>query len=84
MGEAANAAETQQRAFDNPVEEQTAVFSAQQDGSYRHTCTAAQAGVVVGNFRLCGTFSFLSVSLLHRLSTPLFWGMWGREVPLQP
>lgn len=41
-------------------------------------------GVVVGNFRLCGTFSFLSVSLLHRLSTPLFRGMWGREVPLQP
>ena len=45
MGEAANAAETQQkRAFDNPVEEQTAVFSVQQDGSYRHTCTAAHAG----------------------------------------
>lgn len=36
-----------------------------------------------GQLRLCGTFSFLSVSLLHRLSTPLFWGM-GREVPLQP
>lgn len=43
-GDAANAAETQQRALDNPVEEQTAVFSVQQDGSSRHACTAAQPG----------------------------------------
>lgn len=42
--DAANAAETQQRAFENPAEEQTAVFSAQQDGSYTHACAAAQPG----------------------------------------
>ena len=41
-------------------------------------------GAVVGDFRLWGAFLLLSVSLIHRLSTPLFWGMWGREVPLQP
>lgn len=70
--------------FDNPVEEQTAVFSVQQELVLQaHLHSAAQAGWSWATLG-CAGLSFLSVSLLHRLFHPTILGDVGKRSHFSP
>lgn len=70
--EAANAAETQKKAFDDPVKEQTVVFLVQQDHCCGGTCRATKPENSGGRLSVMGVFFLLQTKFFIIIITLTF------------